>query len=608
MGMTTGGKPRGGQSWPTLVALGAAFLMVFVILPNPFRIPSNDPSTAAEYAPVPGKKDSSSRAGSFSAVGFAEGAGLGGAAAPPPSPPPLPAGGGPNNKKGRPAINDCVVIDGVPHQTWDPLSPPCVPTYDPSQKRSNAQGVTDDEVRVVLYTDYDIRNGEDLTAPYDPSQESNCAREFECRNLMRTAKAQLRYHQNRYQTYGRRVRVVVYKAPAGGQSTDTQRKGDALTIARDYKPFAVVYAGDKAGSFWDALAAQKIAGFGVNFSEERSVYERNKPYIYSFMPDQETELEWSSAFICRKLVGGKARFSTDADLKTRDRKIGLVFEKSQPQDDLKADVAAEKLRAELKRQCNFAFAKEASYRPADTGQSSGDAAASIISQMKLDNVTTLVCYCLPGSPLLAMQNAASSANYHPEWYFDMESAMDRVIWQGIYWAKDQVNFGMTYFWRQPEFRQQYHYQAYLQEEPGSTPNMRFNSRFYWLFQNLFSGIQGAGPNLDAGWAERGMFSFKNRNMDNPWFPAGGYGPGGPSFYTFIETGEGWWRDPQGTPPGGKQGEGCMRVIQGGKRFSTNWATGDADMSEILARSQGRQPTDPCTDDIYKLEDPKPGDI
>jgi hypothetical protein len=95
-----------------------------------------------------------------------------------------------------------------------------------------------------------------------------------------------------------------------------------------------------------------------------------------------------------------------------------------------------------------------------------------------------------------------------------------------------------------------------------------------------------------------MFTFNYLDRENPWIPIGGYGPydsNAVSPYTFVDTAMGWWWDPDGTPPGGQRGEGCMRVIRQGLRYyATDWPKGDGDL--FLE-------DDPCSVDWRELADP-----
>jgi hypothetical protein len=229
-------------------------------------------------------------------------------------------------------------------------------------------------------------------------------------------------------------------------------------------------------------------------------------------------------------------------------------------------------------------------------------AGNIITEFKRLPITTVVCYCIPVQTELTaptMLRTASSTQYYPEWFWDPASTMDRPIWMQTYGnSSDQNSFGITYFWRNPAFREQYHYQAYLQEEPGTQPNVLFNFSIYHLMLNLFQGIQAAGPELTPDTVEQGMFTFNWLDRSIPWVPTGGYGPynsDAVSNYTFIDTAMAWWWDPTGTQPGGRQAEGCQRVIRNGERaYVGGWPRGDADL---------RSDSWPCSQDNRKLADP-----
>lgn len=140
-------------------------------------------------------------------------------------------------------------------------------------------------------------------------------------------------------------------------------------------------------------------------------------------------------------------------------------------------------------------------------------------------------------------------------------------------------------------------------EPGSVPNTRFGFDIYHLYLNLFQAIQGAGPDLTPDSADQGMFTFNFLDRSNPFVPIEGYGPYNAdaiSSYTFVDTAMGWWWDPAGTPPGGRQGEGCPRLMNEGLRYyAGEWPEGDADLFVGGA---------PCNQDDTEIADPQAGDF
>lgn len=559
--------------------------MVLLVLPNPLRIPQNNPTAAAEYAPVPGKTQNNANA-NFGETNVADSAGIGsggigegllpGGQLPPPP------------KQFKPRQKDCV--GNPPRQTEDPLSPPCVPFFDGDNGGATWPGVTEDSIRVVFYNDIGI-NGE-MNGPWKPSDETaGHESDYQQTYFVRTLKAHLNYFQRRYMTYGRVVSLVAKKSGGGVATAPSQRRGDAYLTRAQYSPFAIASLVENAQDFYRVMGDAKIPSFGWNDHVPLSEINEVAPYVWSFSPDQSTEASWSASFICRKLVGRVARFSKDPLLSGKERSFGLLYP-HQSQRGPFIEQLALLLKRELKRQCGLDLAATSF-----TGSGSGEASTHM-ARFKRDGITTVICYCVPlinETTVTHMQSAATGIGYFPEWYWDNTVDMDRPVWHQTYGSKNHTSFGVTYLWRQPRFEESYAYRAYLETFPATAPNARFNFEVYHILLNLFSAIQAAGPKLTPESVAKGMFTFHYTAPDNPYLPTGSYGLKGPSPYTFMDTASGWWWDPSGTPPGGRRGEGCIRVMREGRRYYTGeWPEGDGDLF---------LPTDPCTEDTRKIADP-----
>jgi len=574
------------KKWPPVVALGFAFLLVFLVLPNPLRIPQNNPQASAEYAPVPGNnqenQDSNfSQTNSASSAGIGSG-GTGSGALPGVPPPPPPPQFKPRQKK---------CVGNPPKQTEDPLSPPCVAFFDGDNGGNTWQGVTKDEISIGYYNDFFVKG--DMNKPWSPGDENATASNdpqngYYYKYHVRTVKAMLRYFAERYQTYGRRVSMRAFASKGGLGTAPPQRTAETLIYNNDHHPFALTVLVQNAQSIAVDMKDRYVPVFGWNYDVPAQTYKDAAPYFWSFVPDQESTVGFTASYLCRKLRGGKARFSTDPDLKGRVRKFALLWSDEETQRGPYLQQLAARLQVAVKEHCNMTFDVQKEY--VQDGRSQ---AATIIASLKNEHVTTVVCYCIPQQTELslpAFQNAANGVDYYPEWYFDSVSAMDRALWERNYGSPSQPPaFGASYLWRLPAFIKSYPYMAYLAEEPGTVPNLRFNFEIYHVFLNLFEAIQAAGPNLTPENVERGMFTFAYNDPKNPWIPTGSYGTGGPSTYTFIDTAMGWWWDPTGTPPGGKPGEGCIRVMHDGQRvYDGGWQEGDADIFDPKNA--------PCTED------------
>lgn len=585
----------GTNRWPPIFALGLTALLVFAVLPNPLRIPQNNPSATAEFAPVPGDAQDPNTA-NFGETGVAGSGGIGAgglfgpdpAGLPPPPPPELVFDPRNKNCQGEP-----------PRQTSDPLSPPCVPFFAGDNGGRTWQGVEPDEILIYYYNDFDVEG--DLTKPYHPDQEHTVPYPaYYYLNHVKTVKALLRYFQNHFQTYNRRVRMIGYPSNQGLGTSPSARITDMQLMAGE-KPFAVVTLIENAQAM-SALAKEfQIPIFGWNEDIPLADYEENAPYVWSFMPDQTTETVWSAEFLCRKLRGRPAKFTTDPLLLGKPRKFGLLYQNpgSSQRGPFLSQMAAELVTA-LDR-CSPSMKLD--YIKMFQGNGDGQA-ASIMAEMKRQDITTVICYCIAQQTELHIpkfQSAASALNYIPEWYWDSTAAMDRTLWQQEYGNPKHQGFGTSYLWRQGPFEESFPYKAFLEQEPGQTPNLRFNFEIYHTFLSLFSGLQAAGPFLTPETVEQGMFTFTSpdylgskwlgRDAQNPFIPTGGYGLGGPSRYTFVHTAQAWWYDPTGTPPGRSEPNGCIRVVEKGRRyFGRDWPIGDDDLFN---------PSDPCTEDTRR---------
>jgi hypothetical protein len=592
--MTTSSTQR---NWPPIVAALAGAVLIFLVLPNPLNVPQQNPSSSAEYAPVPGKQQEAATA-NFAQTNTASSAGIGaggeGVGALPGVPPPsLP--------EFKPRQKSCV--GNPPRQTEDPLSPPCVPFFEGNNGGATWPGVTKDEIKIVLYNDRCCDG--DMTTPYKPSDEeqSNSIYPHEVQNLVRTVKAQLRFFQSRYQTYDRTVRVIAQMSSGNLGASCASRQSDAAAAWREHKPFGVVYMNEgNRVCYMDEMRKHGVANFGTGFALTLSEYEQRAPLVWGFFPGNEVRAAQGASMMCRSLKDQTAKFAGDPAYHDLTRSFGFI----RPEGDLRGPElrdSAALLDKELKAQCGWEWGDVKRYDTTTQEGAGSKEAANIMSDFKRKTITTVVCYCISvptENTIPTMQKTASSFTYFPEWFWPC--CLQTAAGNQAFGAAEQVSFGLSSTdWRQPALREQFHFQAYLREEPGTQPNVFWNSTIYYLFLNLFQAIQAAGPELNPDTVQQGMYTFNWLDRSNPFVPTGGYGPYGPKAvanYNFIDTAMAWWWDPAGTPPGGKRNEGCQRVpLQGQRFYAGEWPTND----RYLFREE-----DPCTEDDSKIADPSAG--
>ena len=536
-------KSRSGflRRYPALGLVVAAGALA-ILLPSALTVPQSGPSTLAEFAPVPGAGDGRSDLSDLGAaqsggLGFGSASGSGGGVIDEP-----PQGGAP--KQIQPRLKRCV--GDPPRQTEDPLSAPCVAFFTGDNFGATSKGVTRDEVTVILWretqqaTDPKIGNVYDCAAPISPEDDQA---DLPC-------KAYMKYFNDRYQTYGRKVHFWVAHNTAHAELEDR------------FKPFASIYQGQPSRK---TIVATYLG-------TSRKAYQSSAPYYIGWWPDIEDQMRMSATFICQKLKGRPAQHAGDLLIRNQTRKFGLWWATKQ-----KRDV----LVAELKTQCDLTL----DYESQESGATDTRAKAAAFSNA---GVTTLISQ-LGSTELITATTFASQNGYFPEWFFpggNSQSGIDTNR-QGrqpnqAQWANA---FGISFDYRRDAIRDQTWYRAFREGCPDcpDPTNAGIAYAHYDQFTLLFWGIQAAGPRLTPENLDRGLHAIPQRGSSDPYKPAAYFAPGN---YSFIKDSMAMWWDPSGQPPDAT-GTGCYRLPNLGRRFRAgDWLAGDDDVKQAGQPCQG----------------------
>ena len=135
-------------------------------------------------------------------------------------------------------------------------APPCVvPPSSPDNGGATTSGVTRDEITVVVYV------GDPALDPLvsafsrtvgiapDPAADS------------KTIAGYLRLFEAHEELYGRHLKIVTYTG-TGASTDEVSAKADAIAIADQYHPFAVIDGPTQASDFADELAARGVICVG----------------------------------------------------------------------------------------------------------------------------------------------------------------------------------------------------------------------------------------------------------------------------------------------------------------------------------------------------------
>ena len=427
-------------------------------------------------------------------------------------------------------------------------SPPCL-KFSGDNGGATSKGVTRDTITIAMrepeMIDAGINNqGRISDTPAD---------------LKRSLLAYVDYFNRVYQTYGRKVQIVFFKAKtpllAGAEGGyQEEANADALTVGQEIKAFADLLA--QAPSYGDALARQSVIGWGT-YHLSKSWYQARAPYAWANLPDCNWIAEQSIDYAVKRLGSSPAKYAGDPAMRSKPRAIGLVVPDSPWYQECANQAEA------LYRAAGYKFARRVNY-PLNFNQSS-QTATNVVAQMKAAGVTTVMCMCDPLLPYFATPQA-NQQNYHPEWLVAGFGATDTDI-VGQFYDQSQWShaFGMGVVGELKSGYESESYRAYKairNDEPAQLRDI-----MYYPVLWFFSCLQMAGPNLTPKTFEAGCFALPARQGEI------GLWKFGPGDYTAVSDAREIYWDPQGTSAWNSR-KGRYVATLGGQRYSGPWPQGE----------------------------------
>ena len=495
----------------------------------------------------------------------ASGAGQGGAATAQASTTGAPAGSGNRFGKGpncRP--------DGRQSQIWL-YAPICVEPWPKGADNGGATevGVTKDKVLIVRFLpQVDLATQAAFRGLGAEDTREDQKRIYE---VLR------RYMNTHTETYGREV-VFQDVDASGANDNDEALKSDAIRIAREIKPFAVI------GQTLPSVFAEELAQQGVPCtcirSESRGYYRRNPPRIFGDLPTIEDYYVSIAEYIGKRLASRPAKWSGDDLMRAQNRKFGLVYVEgtgTKANNNLKE--ARDFYVDELKKY-GVTLSADVGYLY-DVGRATEQSAA-VMARMKAAGVSNVLFMGDPIYPIFLTQEATRQ-QYFPEWFISGTLLSDTSFFGRTYDQQQwQHAFGMSPLWVFFEdVSQSYGYRMYHHGKPGSPRGEEGVGINVYAspVQNTFNGIQMAGPNLTRErWVEA-MFALP---------PIGGF-PAAPLVYYTRESPNAikdftevfWNPTGRGRDETGKDGVGIMMKANGGRRYKPGeWPAGEPNVFDM----------------------------
>ncbi|HUP87535.1 MAG TPA: hypothetical protein VM143_17920 [Acidimicrobiales bacterium] len=578
--------PDWSRKYPPLLALGVAAMLILAVLPNSLNLPQTNPTQTLEYAPVPPEDNNDvPPSGNLAAVGLGSSSAIKGGGAPggndgttttAPAPD-APLGALPTEAGQKASATNKRCVGNPPRQTEDPLAPPCVSYFSGDNFGATYQGVTANEVRLLIYLDplnyiNGTDGGTDNIAPsntlfdlFVPPGEAPNPEGHE-HLIVRGFRAWQTYFNDAFQTYGRAVHFYVYWSN-GGTATAEGRRADAAQLHKELKPFAVVTdaGGGAEDAFLREMARRGVLNFGSFGLRSAQFFNEFPKLIWSYPPSIEQQAETYTSYLCKKVVN-QPPVLANADIAAQangKRKFGIINTTDTSQAGLiqLAKIVKEKVTAcggEIAATANFAaccFAQD--------NQDTSTAAQESMAEFKQKNVTTILW---PGGIAGNYGKSAAALSYYPEWIVAGDGTMDgnnpiRLAQLGPSFDGHAIVVSPETF--QPGLDEQRCAQTYRTvDKEMSRPNLGYICEYYRNLFQVFLGIQVSGPRLGPTGVDKGFHAIPSIASTDRQTPSCFYLA---NDYTCVKDAQAEIWDNSGDPPGDNR-PGCWKAIEDGRRY------------------------------------------
>jgi len=367
-------------------------------------------------------------------------------------------------------------------------------------------------------------------------------------DINRTIQGLADYFNTHFQFYGRKINVQFYNGTGSlvsellGQG-QAQADADAVTASQQNHAFGELNGVTEP--YDDALAQQHVIAFGA-------------PYLSANWMGQRAPYEWSIATECNDVAttasefgvkmlgtqsGSTAAAYAGGSLKGQPRKFAIIAPDNPWYQDCANAAVSYGNSHGLQTSDDIQYQLDLSTLSSQ--------AASVVSKLQNDGITTIFCGCDPLFPIY-LTSRAHEQSYYPEWVDVGVALTDTDIVGQLFDQSDWAHaFGISYAGPTLPKAATLGYAAYKSvrsDEPANEVDL-----IYAQMYQMAIGIQMAGPDLTPQTFEQGMRAYPGSVQGAPnaefgtWkFPNGHYTPQ-------MDSDIIYWDPNKTSPYNGKQG-------------------------------------------------------
>ena len=372
------------------------------------------------------------------------------------------------------------------------FAPPCVKPFTGDNGGSTSPGLTASTITVALYqAQPDIL--QNVALQRSGSDESLA-------NEATTVQQYIHFFEAHYETYGRKVKLVVVKA-SGAPDDDAAGRADAIKVASEVKAFASFGGPGQTEAYAQELSARHVLCLGdCMLASSQSFVDQRAPYVWLTLPAvDQSAVHWSS-FISRELNGHPAEFAGDTAFTTRTRVFGLVrFDES-----FAGFQQAGREFVNLLQHDGVKLAAEVPYE-LDLAKTQENA-RNTIAKLKAAGVTTVM---FAGDPLTpsSLTTEATAQNYFPEWVILGAAYSDTSLFGRTYDQKQWKHaFGVSSLYV-PTPQKLDQYSEIIRWQSGKPPAAKTYKLLVQAPLIFYTALHLAGPKLTPETFRDALFRF-----------------------------------------------------------------------------------------------------
>jgi hypothetical protein len=386
-----------------------------------------------------------------------------------------------------------------------------------------------------------------------------------------------RFFEKRYEYYGRKVRWVLEILqcdPSNPDYAGCQRQ-EIRRINQKHHPFAIFqFGGGGPPSFYEEAARLGIVAIGgqTNTAAFNAAY---RPYHYDVFPDSDQVALHVADYWCKKMYAKPATLAGDPLLRSRSRKLGILAEQALGGSGYEA-MARSLIAHVTGGRCGRAGDEPITLIYSGDISQASDQMTAAATTFRDNNVTTVVCLCIPLTPIF-MTQSFDEQHYFPEHLISGTGAVDVDVFGRLYTQTQWRNaFGPSFFtdtiqndgdpdraWRDAG-------------QQGNNNPCVVCAAIYLYMEPLAVMLQWAGPNLTPAALERGTLNAPpiggwERSKHDPTVPLWAFGSN--DYTAWSDSRQVYW-DPAATS-GADGKQGAYRQLEGGKRYEIGqWIAGE----------------------------------